>query len=245
MSSTLLQSATAVLTPDFVSRASAQLGEPEDGVLKALSRGAVPTVLVGLSAQAERRGGAEQIFGLLADPAFDSRDAHSPGTLFGDAGARIRYFGGRLLALLFDGRLDALTTALAGFAGIHASSASSLLRVAAPLVLGVVADRVKRDDLDAVGLSRLLAAERDTSGAVRRPAARSDRHPREPRGAARGGRLALARVGSSRSCCSDDVARSRRSRPPRPPRRRRMPDGGPLDRLVTRRLPSGAEIGFQ
>jgi len=163
MSSTLLQTATSLLTPDFVTRASSQLGEPEDSVLKALSRGAVPTLLAGLAAKSQERGGAERILALLGDPAFEPRSARNPGALFGEGGvgAGLRELGGRLLAMLFGGRLDALTTGLAEFAGIRPSSSSSLLRVAAPLLLGLVGDRAKRDGLDAAGLSRLFAGERD------------------------------------------------------------------------------------
>jgi outer membrane protein OmpA-like peptidoglycan-associated protein len=164
MSSTLVQTATALLTPDIVSRASSQLGEPEDSVGKALSRGAVPTLLAGLAAKTQERGGAERIVALLGDPAFDPRNARNPAALFaeGGTGASLRELGGRLLALLFGGRLDSLTTALAEFAGIRPSSSSSLLRVAAPLLLGVVGDRVRRDGLDAAGLTRLFAGERDS-----------------------------------------------------------------------------------
>ena len=126
MSSTLLQTATSLLTPDFVTRASSQLGEPEDSVLKALSRGAVPTLLAGLAAKSQERGGAERILALLGDPAFEPRSARNPGALFGEGGvgAGLRELGGRLLAMLFGGRLDALTTGLAEFAGIRPSSSS-------------------------------------------------------------------------------------------------------------------------
>ena len=169
MPSTLLQSATALLTPDFVSRASAQLGEPEESALKALSRGAVPTLLAGLASKSQDRGTADRILGLIGDPSFDLRAARNPGTVFseGGAGASLRELGGRLLALLFGGRLDGLTTALAEYAGIRPASSSSLLRVAAPLVLGLVGERARRDGLDGAGLSRLFASERDSiAGAV-------------------------------------------------------------------------------
>jgi outer membrane protein OmpA-like peptidoglycan-associated protein len=173
-SSTLLQSATSLLTSDFVSRGSAQLGESEDSVLKALSRGAVPALLAGLAAKAQERGGAERILALLEDPSFDPRGARSPATVFGESGAGtgIRDLGARLLSMLFGGRLDSLTMALAEFAGIRSSSASSLLRVAAPLVLSVLGDRAKRDGIDATGLSRLLSSERDSLAGSVPPALR-------------------------------------------------------------------------
>lgn len=191
MSSTLLQSATALLTPEFVSRASAQLGEPEESMLKALLRGAVPTLLAGLATRSQERGTAERILGLIGDPSFDLRAAHDAGTLFseGGAGASLRERGGRLLALLFGGRLDALTTALAEYAGIRPSSSSSLLRVAAPLVLALVGERAKRDRLDADGLSRLFASERDSiaraipaplRNAIGAPAAAAELAPARP-----------------------------------------------------------------
>lgn len=163
MSSTLLQTATGLLTPDLTARASSLLGEPESAVSKALSRGALPLLLAGLASKSQEVGSADRILGLLRDPAYDPRALQNAGNLLGEGGSisGMRQLGERLLALLFGGRLDSVTSALAEFAGIRPSSSSSLLRLTAPLLLGLLGDRAKRDGLDGSSLGRLFGSERD------------------------------------------------------------------------------------
>jgi outer membrane protein OmpA-like peptidoglycan-associated protein len=70
--------------------------------------------------------------------------------------------GDRLLALVLGDRQNAVARTLAETFGIKSSSASSLLGIAGPMVLAVLGDRVRKDGLDASGLARLLAGERDS-----------------------------------------------------------------------------------
>jgi outer membrane protein OmpA-like peptidoglycan-associated protein len=163
MSSTLLQNATGLLTPELVSRVSSILGETEGATSKGLSRGAIPLLLAGLANKSQEVGSADKILALLRDPAYDPRAIQNAGSLLGEGGgvAGLRQLGERLISLLFGGRTDGLANALGEFAGIRSASASSLLRLAAPMVLGLLGDRVKRDNLDAPGLARLFYNERD------------------------------------------------------------------------------------
>jgi outer membrane protein OmpA-like peptidoglycan-associated protein len=251
MASTLLESATGLLTPDLLARASSLLGESESSVSRALTRGAIPALLAGVAATTtQERGGAERLLALLRDPGFDPRAAlQSPASLLGEGGAApgLRDLGSRLIAQVFGGRSDSLINALAEFAGIRSSSASTLLRFAAPLVLGVIGDRVRRDGLDKNSLASLLSQEqRDLAlppllrNAIGLP------------GAAAAG-VQAARVGAPRwiwpALALLAVAflwmlmRNRETVPPRgvtelPP----VAAARPTSDWVTRRLPSGTEL---
>jgi outer membrane protein OmpA-like peptidoglycan-associated protein len=66
----------------------------------------------------------------------------------------------RFLSLALGGRTDAVTQAIARYAGVRESSASSLLSVAAPLVMGLLGDRAKRGGFGAQDLASLLLGER-------------------------------------------------------------------------------------
>src|SRR5262249_16505032 len=52
--------------------------------------------------------------------------------------------------------------ALAGYAGVKNTSATSLMTVAATLITGFLGDRVKRDGLSGSGLASLLSGQRDS-----------------------------------------------------------------------------------
>src|SRR5262249_58891685 len=58
-------------------------------------------------------------------------------------------------------RLAPVASALAEYAGLRSSTASSLLGMAGPLVMSVLGDRVRKDGLDAKGLTSLLSSQRD------------------------------------------------------------------------------------
>ena len=255
MSSTLLQTATGLLRPDLIARASSLLGEPEGPVSKALTKGAVPLLLAGLATKSQESGGADRILGLLRDPAFDARALQSVPNLLAEGGALtgMRQLGEKLLALLFGGRLESATGALAELAGIRPSSAASLLRFAAPLLLGVVGDRAKRDGLEGPSLARLFAGEREDilralpaplRSAIGLPAARAaDVVPPVRAGAPRWLWVGLAVLGLALLW---SLLRGDRE-PPRVAATRpaaNLPDvaARPTIAWITRRLPNGTDL---
>lgn len=68
--------------------------------------------------------------------------------------------GGWLSGLWSGGNASAITNAVARYAGVRASSASSLLSLAVPLVLGYLGRLMRSDNLDASKLAQRLQAER-------------------------------------------------------------------------------------
>jgi OOP family OmpA-OmpF porin len=164
MASNLLDSLGAFVTPDLVGRIGSTLGESPGAVSKGMS-GSLPTLLAGLVEKSTDRSAFQEIFSAVTDPANDGSVLRDPGSLLGtltQGGGSFASLAGTLLPLLFGGRTDRLASAIAEYAGIKSSSASALLRLGAPLVLGLLGDRVRREGLGAQGLATLLGSQRDS-----------------------------------------------------------------------------------
>jgi outer membrane protein OmpA-like peptidoglycan-associated protein len=159
---TLLDSLRGLLTPQAVSGFAATTGEPTPAVSRALTA-AFPAILGGLLQKSGDQATMRQVMSLLTDRSNDPSVLSNAGGLQ-SAGQRstLMELGERLLALVLGDRQNAVARTLAETFGIKSSSASSLLGIAAPMVLAVLGDRVRKDGLDASGLARLLAGERDS-----------------------------------------------------------------------------------
>ena len=116
---------------------------------------------------------------MISGGGYSGSTLDSLGSMLGGRGASDLMQGGsRILSSLFGGRADTLAGALASFAGLRRGSATSLLSLAAPIVMGVLGKQVAARGLDA-------SRARQSAG---RPAQRvRERHPRGADLAARRG----------------------------------------------------------
>ena len=160
MPSQILDALNGLVTSDLTTRASSALGESELGVAKGLGA-AFPALLTSLADRSGDEGVARQLFSLVTDPANDGGALRDPARLVAERPPALAGLAGSLLDLLFGGRIDGIAAALARYAGIRSASAASLIQLAAPLVLGVLGDRVRRDGLGAQGLLGWIAGQRD------------------------------------------------------------------------------------
>jgi outer membrane protein OmpA-like peptidoglycan-associated protein len=164
MAASLIESLGEYITPDLIGRIGSSLGESPGAVSKGV--GAVlPALLGGVIEKSREPSALQQIFSLITDPANDPAVLRDPGRLIGSLSQGDGGPGGlaaKLLPLLFGGRSDALLGAIASYAGIKSASAQSLLRLAAPLVLGYLGDRVRKEGLGASALASLLGSQRDS-----------------------------------------------------------------------------------
>jgi outer membrane protein OmpA-like peptidoglycan-associated protein len=162
MASNLLESLSAYVTPDLLGRIGSALGESPGSVSKGM--GAVlPALLGGVANRSQDPTDFRQIFSLISDPSNDGSVLRDPAglvkSLSGGDGS-LASLAPRLLTLLFGGRTDAIAQAVAQYAGVKSTSASSLIRLGAPLVLGFLGDRVRREGLGANALASLLGSQR-------------------------------------------------------------------------------------
>lgn len=162
MAATLLDSLSALITPDVATKAASMLGESDTAIRKGMG-GALPVVLAGLASRAGDSGFAGSLFDLVSAPANDGNALNDVGSLLGAGGSSpMTGLGGKLLSALFGGNTSNVASALSGYAGVKGSTGTSLLNFAAPLVLALLGKRVRSDGLNASSLANLLLGQKDS-----------------------------------------------------------------------------------
>ncbi len=159
----LLDSIQGYLTSAVVNAAASHLGESEAGVSKAI-KGIVATLLAGMAGKANDASALGGLFDMLNDKnnhgALDNL-----GSLIGGgnlAHGDPKDVAGRLVGTLFGDKTGGLLQAITAFGGLKSGSASSLLGLAGPLVMGVLGKKIAADHLNADGLKSLLFKEQDS-----------------------------------------------------------------------------------
>jgi OmpA-OmpF porin, OOP family len=150
---------------DTLHTVASTIGESSARTQSALG-GVLPALMGGIDNNAST---VDQAAGLLD---LIKRNNLDFGT-FGDASSAIRAPGGinglinagrPLLDSLFGRRAGAVTDWVASLSGINRTSSSSLLSMAAPIVLGAIAKRLKSSGWSASNLMSLLAEQRSFLG---------------------------------------------------------------------------------
>lgn len=160
MSFNLIDEAKSLLPPDLISRAAGSLGESESGIQRAVN-GSIPTVLSGLLNQSSTTG-ASGILDMVRSASGSNISGNVSGLLSGGSMSGIASTVMGWLRSLFGDRLSSITNSLASFAGIKPSSASSVMSLAAPAVLGSVGNYVRDNNLNASGLDSFLMAQKNS-----------------------------------------------------------------------------------
>jgi OmpA-OmpF porin, OOP family len=146
----------SLLTPDRIQKAAALVGDSPASTKKSFT-GMVPTILAGLMNLSSSDTGAGQLLSLVHDVGGDGNILNDLGALFsgGTTTQTAMNTGRDVLRTVFGGKLDTVVDQLASASGVKTSSASSLLSLATPLVLGVLGRQVKARGLNAGGLANL------------------------------------------------------------------------------------------
>jgi OmpA-OmpF porin, OOP family len=163
----ILNGVQEFVTPSFLSRVSSQTGESEAAVTRGFTA-VIPTLLAGIANRSGDTGFMSQLVSLATNTASD------PDALMRASGGAVTPEGvidpgtttGGWLSSLSGGSLSGLTNAVARYAGVKASSASSMLTYAAPLVLAYLGRLMRSDHLDGPTLAKRLQAERGTIAAA-------------------------------------------------------------------------------
>jgi outer membrane protein OmpA-like peptidoglycan-associated protein len=146
-----------------------ELHESPEGV-KRVFEGAVPVSMAGLAEQASTNEGAQQLLSTFKGGQYPHLDATELGLTVADpaAVAGVTQSGESFLSRLFGKRLGGIVDGLARAAGVSAASASKLLGLALPMVLGFVGKQAVSQNLDAGGLRAFLTSQREEIGGVAR-----------------------------------------------------------------------------
>lgn len=165
MSFNLLDAANGLFTNETVEKVSSYLNESKSGVLKALG-GILPSIFHGLAHKAADNDGAHAVSQIAAEQ-------HSSGVLdkldsfLGNEGSGLLNNGSGLLNGLFGNKLDGLPRLISNFSGIKPSSASTLMGIAAPVVLGLIGKHTAANNSGgAAGITSLLSSQKENIAAA-------------------------------------------------------------------------------
>jgi Bacterial protein of unknown function (DUF937) len=160
MSTNLIQLGLKYLTPDVIARIASALGVDRTLIGKAVTA-ALPALIGSLAGVASKPGGAmklDQVIGRQRPGILDNLSS-----VIGGAGQQelIKTGIDSLSSLLGTASVPALASALGKFSGLNRDASSSLLGMAAPMVLGLLGQEKKKQGLDAQGLAQLLKSQKD------------------------------------------------------------------------------------
>jgi OmpA-OmpF porin, OOP family len=170
MSINLLDMAKGVLTPDMISKAAGLLGESPEGTTKALG-GVLPLVLGGMADHSSKPAGAEALLGVLTSGKAGSGTLDNLGSLLG-GGAQssdMMSMGSGLVGSMFGEKAGGLANLVSSFSGIKSGSASGLMGMIAPILMGLIGKQLTGaggGGLNLGSLTSLLGGQKDAVAAA-------------------------------------------------------------------------------
>lgn len=162
MSINLLDMLKDQVTGSLAKGAAGFLGESESGITKALGEGIFPMLLGSMLDKGGSEEGATGLLNTLKD--HDGGVLDNIGGLFGggsDAVAGLMNGGSGILSMLLGNKMGGMVDMIAKLAGLKGSTSSSLLKMAAPMLMGMVGRYVRKNGLGVSGLMDMLSSQKD------------------------------------------------------------------------------------
>jgi outer membrane protein OmpA-like peptidoglycan-associated protein len=159
----LLSLARGHLTPEVVGKLASFLGESPSATQRAVD-GAIPAILAGVVKGASTEGGAAALLRTIQQGGHDGSILGNLGGVLGGGTAtqNLASSGTGLLNTLLGGSVGTIASTLAASSGVRGSSITTLLGLAAPIVMGVLGKQVAAQGLNAGSLMSLLLSQKDT-----------------------------------------------------------------------------------
>lgn len=155
----LIETLGSLITPQILGSLAGRLGESEGAVQKGLQGGAV-SLLSGLAGKATDTSFLTQILGLITSGGSSSDLLGGLASLAGgSANPGVADLGSKFLGMVLGGNQSMVTDAVARAAGLKSGSAPSILSMAAPLVMGLLSQRISSGGLNAESLGKMLTSE--------------------------------------------------------------------------------------
>lgn len=150
------------LTSSIVSKISSFLGESTENTNSALGS-ALPAILGGVMQKASTTQGASDLLNTIRTGGYDGGVLDNLGGLLDDvkSTSTLASLGSGLLGNIFGDKLGALSSVIANVSGIKTGSASSLLGLAAPILMNVLGKQVTSQGMSTSGLASLLMSQKD------------------------------------------------------------------------------------
>ncbi len=151
------------LTSAAISKISTFLGESNENTTSALGS-AMPSILGGLMQNASTTQGAGNLLNTLKTGGHDGGILDNLSNLLGDfdGTSNMVSVGTGLLGSIFGDKVGTLANIISGVSGIKTGSASSLLSMATPILMGVLGKQVSSQGMGVSGLTSLLMSQKDS-----------------------------------------------------------------------------------
>lgn len=161
MSTNLLESMTNQLTPQMIQKVSSRLGETPAQTQKAVD-GAVPTLLAALMHFSSLPNGPTQLLDLINHDNYGRLLNNLSGLCDeGNTTHKVTTAGQEILRIVFADKLDAVSERIAAASGVTNASASLLLSLTAPVVVGVLGRVRAVQGLNATRLVTVLMGQKE------------------------------------------------------------------------------------
>ncbi len=167
MATNLMDLAKGYLTSEVMHKLGADLGESPQQLGQAVDAG-IPSILAGLlnSVSSSNASGLVDMLKQGAPelgPAggLDGVLGNLGGLLSGGSSATLIKYGQTLLSFLFGGKLNSVLDVITKTSGMKTSSASSLLAVLAPMIIGLIKKETASKGLSLASLTTLLLSQKD------------------------------------------------------------------------------------
>ncbi|HEX7158022.1 MAG TPA: OmpA family protein [Edaphobacter sp.] len=163
MAASIMDSVMSFMSPQVLGPLASHLGVSTDTAQKGLQASSA-AILSGLASKADEPGFLSQIFGMVTNPAntpsaLSSLTSNIGSAISGASGSGLMDMGSRFLSNVFGPRLSTVTDSIAQSSGMGASKASTLMSMAAPMVLGALGQQTREHNLTASGLASELKSE--------------------------------------------------------------------------------------
>jgi OmpA-OmpF porin, OOP family len=159
MAGSILDSLMSTLGPQVVGPLATRLGASPDAVQRGLQSGSA-AMLAGVAAKADQPGFMSQIFGLINNPAVTSSSLSSlASSISSGAPGGLAELGSKFISMIFGSNMSGITDAVARTSGLAGGTASSLMAMAAPMVLGFLGHHVRDSGMSAGDLANTLKSQ--------------------------------------------------------------------------------------
>ena len=143
-----------------ISQAGSFLGADNSGVKSAMGA-ALPSILGSLISSGSTTSGSKGLIDMITKGGHDGSVFDNLGSVLGggDATSGFLNSGSGILKSLMGNKLGSVVDIISSVSGLNKGSSSSIMSMAAPLVMGMVGKYVKSKALDAMGLSKFLGSQ--------------------------------------------------------------------------------------
>lgn len=151
----LLNMTLNFVTPDIIQKFSDILGQSTDKVQLAL-KSVIPTLLLGIANKGITKEGAENLVDIINAQSFEGTTA----TTTDYADENYLKSGRNTVHQIFDSDLNSVVSQLGISTGMNRPLISKMMGMTAPIVMGVLATKIRRDSLSPSGLMGFLAQQK-------------------------------------------------------------------------------------